>query len=100
MGNRDNTAVPMLLEELDAAKNQSIKGQLGLAIAKIGDGRAVVPMVELVRNKNGKYLTRAIMTAALGVIGDLEWIPSLNRISKDINYRALNNSLNEVLSIL
>ena len=97
---RDNQAVPMLLDELDAAKNQSTKGQLGLAIAKIGDGRAVEPMVDLVRNKKGKYLTRAIMTAALGVIGDLEWIPSLSLITKDINYRAMNDSLNEVASIL
>ena len=97
---RDNTAVPMLVKEIDTAKNQSIKGQLGLAIAKIGDGRAVEPMVEIVRDPQGKYLSRAIMTAALGVIGDLEWIPSLNKISKNINYRALNDPLNEVLSIL
>lgn len=97
---RDNTAVDMLLDELRAAKNQSLKGQLGLAIAKIGDGRAVPDMVDMIRDKNEKYLSRAILTASLGVIGDLEWIPSLNRISKNVNYRALNDSLREVLSIL
>ena len=36
----------------------------------------------------------------LGVIGDLEWLPSLSRISLDVNYRASTDLINEVLSLI
>lgn len=97
---KDRGALEMLLKELKDADTQSLKGQIALAIAKIGDGRSIPPMVEIMKDTKEKDLTRAIVTAALGVIGDMELIPSLNRVSKDINYRAMNDSRNEVVSIL
>jgi HEAT repeat protein len=97
---RDRGALDTLLTELKNADTQSLKGQIALAIAKIGDGRSIEPMIEIMKDSKEKDLTRAIVTAALGVIGDMELIPSLNRISKDINYRAMNDSRREVVSIL
>lgn len=97
---RDRTALETLLTELKNADTQSLKGQIALAIAKIGDGRSIEPMITIMKDSKEKDLTRAIVTAALGVIGDMELIPSLNRISKDINYRAMNDSRREVVSIL
>ena len=41
-----------------------------------------------------------LLITGLGLIGDLELIPSLARISKDINYRAVTDVIREVLSIL
>src|SRR5439155_22171651 len=92
-------AVDALKEELVSADTQNAKGQIIVAIAKIGDARTIPQLVELLK-KDGPYLTRALSCAGLGLIGDLEKIPSLSRISKDINYRAAINCIDEVLSIL
>ena len=42
--------MPLLLEELKRAKSQNVKGQVVLALAKIGDARAVEPMVALLKD--------------------------------------------------
>lgn len=97
---KDAGAVDTLLQALKDAESQNLKGQIVLALAKIGDARAVDPMVNLLKDKKEGDLTRALACAGLGVVGDLEWIPSLSRISKDINYRASVFYVNEVLTIL
>jgi HEAT repeat protein len=97
---QDAGAVDSLLTMLKEAESQNLKGQVVLALAKIGDARAVTPLVERLKDKSEGELTRALACAGLGVVGDLEWIPSLSRISKDINYRASVFYVNEVLSIL
>jgi hypothetical protein len=93
-------AVSTLLKELDAAESQNVQGQVVLALAKIGDAQAIEPLIKLMQNKAKPDLTRALACAGLGLIGDLELIPSLARISKDINYRAVTDVIREVLSIL
>lgn len=99
---KDKEAIDLLLEELKRAKSQSVKGQVVLAIAKIGTESAVDPLVDLLKNKSKREqdLTRALACAGLGLIGDLELIPSLSRISKNVNYRASTDLINEVLSII
>jgi HEAT repeat protein len=97
---QDAGAVQQLLDLLKEAESQNLKGQIVLALAKIGDARAVVPLVERLKDRKEGELTRALACAGLGVVGDLEWIPSLSKISKDINYRASVFYVNEVLSIL
>lgn len=94
-------AVPLLLQELKDAESMNVQGQIVIALAKIGDARAIGPLINDVLKDSGKPdLTRALACAGLGLIGDLELIPSLSRISKDINYRAAPDVINEVLSIL
>jgi HEAT repeat protein len=93
-------AVPLLLKELDDADTQNVQGQIVIALAKIGDSRAIEPLVTKLKNHQVPDATRAICCAGLGLIGDLEFIPTLSRISKDINYRAACDVINEVLSIL
>ena len=97
---KDSEGVPLLLDELKRAKSQNVKGQVVLALAKIGDARAVEPMVKLLKDEKEQDLTRALACAGLGVIGDLEWLPSLSRISLDVNYRASVDLINEVLSLI
>jgi HEAT repeat protein len=92
--------VPLLAKELDEADTQAVQGQIVLALAKIGDAGAVAPLVDLLKNPQKPDLTRALATAGLGLVGDLEPVPSLVRISKDVNYRATTNALDEVLTIL
>ncbi|MDJ0522196.1 MAG: HEAT repeat domain-containing protein, partial [Planctomycetota bacterium] len=93
---QDKEGVPLLLEELRRAKSQNVKGQVVLALAKIGDARAVAPMIALLKDTKGMDLTRALACAGLGVIGDLEWLPSLSRITLDLNYRASTDAINEI----
>ncbi|MFO0931862.1 MAG: HEAT repeat domain-containing protein [Planctomycetota bacterium] len=93
-------AVQILLKELEEADTQNVQGQVVIALAKIGDARAIKPLVDLLKNAQKPDPTRAIACAGLGLIGDLEFIPSLSRISKDINYRATSDPINEVLSFL
>jgi len=96
----DPGAVTELLKALKEAESQNLKGQIVLALARIGDARAVEPMVSLLKDKKEGDLTRALACAGLGVVGDLEDLPSLSRLSKDINYRASIFYVNEMLSIL
>jgi len=97
---QDKEGVPLLLEELDRAKSQNVKGQVVLALAKIGDARAVDPMVALLKDTEAQDLTRALACAGLGVIGDLEWLPSLSRVTLDLNYRASTDAINEISSLI
>ena len=97
---QDQEAVPLLLKELDTAKTQAQKGLVILALAKVGDARSVAPLIERIKNPREKDLTRALCVAGLGVIGDLEWIPSLSRLSENVNYRASTDVMREVLSII
>ncbi|MDA1194515.1 MAG: HEAT repeat domain-containing protein [Planctomycetota bacterium] len=97
---KDKDAVDLLVEELEQAKSQNVKGQVVLALAKIGDARAVEPLIKLLKDEKEQDLTRALACAGLGVIGDLEWLPSLSRISLDVNYRASTDAVNEILSFI
>ena len=47
---RDRAAVPLLLTELRLANGQSAKGEVVMALARVGDDRAVDPLVELLRD--------------------------------------------------
>ena len=97
---RDHTAVPLLLEELHMARTQAAKGQSVVALARVGDERAIEPLVTLLRDEQEQALTRALACAGLGIVGDLEWLPSLSLLYEDINYRASGPMIAEVLSIL
>ncbi|MDJ0973647.1 MAG: HEAT repeat domain-containing protein [Planctomycetota bacterium] len=98
----DRDAVPLLLEELEQSRSLSAKAQVVLALARIGDERSVDPLVAIVRSEKRKEqaYTRAVACAALGIVGDLEPVPSLSRISINVNYRASTDLTREVLSIL
>ena len=92
--------VKMLINEIKEADSQNVLGQCVLAVAKIGDASAIDPLIEIMEDTARPDLTRALACAGLGLIGDLEFIPSLARLSKDINYRASPDCVNEALSIL
>jgi len=96
----DRKAVGILLDELKRARSQSAKGQVVVALAKVGDERAVDPLIAMLRNVDEQDLTRALACAGLGIVGDLVWLPSLSLLGEDLNYRASGDMINEVLSIL
>ena len=93
-------AVDLLIEELRNARTQSHKGEIVLALSRIGDHRALEKLVDLLKDGGEQNLTRALACSGLGIAGDLELIPSLARGSQDIKYRASTLVLDEFLSIL
>ncbi len=94
------TPVELLVQELKQAKSQNHKGQIVLALASIGNEDALEPLLALLKNKGEQDLTRALACAGLGLIGDLELLPSLGRAVTDMNYRASTDLINELASIL
>jgi HEAT repeat protein len=100
IGGTGQDAIQVLLDELKVANSQAHKGEVVVALARIGDDKAVDPLVTMLKDKGEQDLSRALACAGLGLIGDLEWLPSLSRVSKDINYRSSTDLINEVLSIL
>ncbi len=96
----DGEAVPLLTEELANARSQSTKGQVVVALAKLGDERAIQPLIDSLKSEKEQELTRALACAGLGIVGDINWVPALSTISKNINWRASGDAFNEVLSIL
>lgn len=96
----DPHAVPLLLAELEQSQSQAARGQVVLALASIGDARAVAPLIASLRAREEQVLARALACAGLGLVGDLEWQPSLARLSSNVNYRASGEMMSELLSIL
>lgn len=97
---RDAEVVKLMLDELRKAKSFAVQGQLITAIGTIGDHTAIQPLVDILDSKSQPAQTRAMAAVGLGMIGDLREIPSLARLSKNYNYRASVNDLDELLFIL
>lgn len=96
----DQNAVPILLELLDEATSDFLKGSITMAIGYIGDRKAIGRLIAFMNDENSQILNRAFAGVALGIIGETEQIPVLSRISTNINYRAQVESIKEVLDIL
>ena len=93
-------AVPVLLKELQAADTQNLQGQIVSALGRIGDARSIAPLAALLSSQEQPDLTRAMACVGLGLVGDLESVPSLCLVTSGINYRATTDALRELLSIL
>jgi len=96
----DAEVVTVLLEELGNAKSMTVQGQIIAALGKIGDHKAVRPLIEILKTKSKPTVTRAMSSVGLGLIGDLRPLPELSRVAKDYNYRASVRDLDELLYIL
>jgi len=96
----DADVVKILLQEMKRARSFAVQGQLIRAIGAIGDQRAIPPLVEILDNPHQPIQTRAMAAVGLGLVGDLEPLPRLGRISKDYNYCASAPDIDELLYIL
>jgi HEAT repeat protein len=97
-------ALPALVEVLsDARQSQFVLGSTLLALGRLGDVRAVEPILEIVEpgKRKGRHadLVRSMAVVALGQIGARSDVRVLARISRDVNYHALVPALEEALSI-
>ena len=96
----DAGAVPWLLDELKKAKSFAVQQQLIMAIGKIGDRKALDPLVNILDDLSQPSQTRAMAAVGLGMVADPRELPALSRLAKDYNYRASVPDLDELLYIL
>lgn len=92
--------VDLLLDELTKGGGQVLLGQVVLALGRIGDARVLPRLVGLAMDRTTPDPVRAMAVACLGLVGDLEPVPTLALLSTDVNYRATTDSLAEALTIL
>ena len=82
----DHEILPELIVALREAKTFATQSALAFSIGRIGDTRAVTPLLELLRNENVSISTRAFAAAALGVVGDDRELPWNSMIAVDVYY--------------
>jgi len=98
MGDKD--AVPLLVNIMKTASTEFVISSAALALGFIGEASAVPELFTFVKDTKTADLARANATSALGVIGDARDLPPLSIVSVDINYRALVDALQELLSLV
>jgi HEAT repeat protein len=96
----DPQAVDLLVGVIRSAKTEFVMSSAAIALGQIGDHTAVDTLIALLRDEeNVPDLARAQATVALGVVAEDEKLPVLHAVSADSNYRALVESIQEVLTI-
>jgi HEAT repeat protein len=98
MGDKD--AVPLLVKIMKTASTEFVISSAALALGFIGEASAVPELLAFVKDTKTADLARANATSALGVIGDARDLPPLSVVSVDVNYRALVDALQELLSLV
>ncbi len=96
----DVRAVPMLVAEVERGGSDHLLARAILALGAIRDISSVGPLCALARRTQSNDLTRALACAGLGLLADLERIPSLSLLGVDSNYMARTEALHEALSLL
>jgi len=82
------SVVQTLIEHLGEAGSQQSRAGVSQALAQVGDGRAVTPLLELLLTEQRTSLTRAEAAIALGQIGDPFAMPWQSSYMLGVNYRA------------
>ena len=97
VGDRD--AVDLLVRVVESARTEYVQSAAALALGFIGD-RSSVPVLERLMTSRAVIpeLARAQATVALGVVAEARPLPALHVLAVDANYRALVESLAEILT--
>jgi len=90
-------AVPALIECLDA-KSYMLRAEAAFALRRIGDPRAVEPLIALLERLTASWLRAAVATV-LGEFGDKRALPALQRLTDDGNERVRNTALGAIFRI-
>lgn len=92
--------IAILLEQLRVARDVHVKGQIAITLARLGDGRAVEPLVTILETRGEQHLTRAVACAALGLLGDEERSPVLSEARRDSHYLSGSSVVFDLLDVL
>jgi HEAT repeat protein len=96
----DADATGPLVDEIRLASADHVRARAAVALGAIGATKAVRPLLALAADRKVGDPARAVAVAALGLLADPAAVPSLSRLSLDVNYLAGTDALNEVLSLL
>ena len=75
------------------AQGQFAQISYATALGRVGDDRAVEPLLEMIGRKNLTTSARGFAAAALGQVADTSPLPWFSPISTDLNYLAPTPSL-------
>ncbi len=84
----DKEIVPDLITMLKEATSLSSQAAITNGLGFIGDARSIVPLIELLEDKQKTDRARGFAAVALGIVADKEDLPWNAKISVNINYRA------------
>lgn len=85
----ETDGVDRVLADLAAADSDAQRAEAILLLAHDADFRALVPLLALLEDGGQSDETRALAAMALGCLGDLEWLPSLDRLREDVSFRSV-----------
>ena len=88
-----------LARMIPKTKSVLLQGRLMLALAHLGHGAAVEPLLELLKNRNARTLTREFAAVALGILGDRRDEDLLFSLDAYFNYFATTPATNEWLRL-
>jgi len=89
-----------LLRQLETGRTERLLAQVVIALGRLGDLRAVDPLIVYASDAKRSELAQSLAVVALGLLGDPEPRPSLLRLSAGGFYPARTESLQEAYTIL
>ncbi|MFT7670295.1 MAG: HEAT repeat protein [Planctomycetota bacterium] len=89
----DHSALPQLIHGLRQAKSLADQSAHAFAIGRIGDQRAVQPLLEILRDEDLSETTQAFAAAALGVIANDSPLPWNANLAANLQYSVAPSSL-------
>ena len=95
-----DASIRILVHEMRRSRDQVVKGQIGITLARIGDSAAIDPLIEMVEGAKEPHLNRAMAVAALGLIGDAEIHPVLAPSRWSAHYMGHSSVVREILDTL
>jgi HEAT repeat protein len=82
----DHGVLPNLVGALRKARTLPSQSALAFAIGRVGDRRAVDPLLALLEDQEAPEATRAFAAAALGVVGHPDDLPWNSKLAVDLYY--------------
>lgn len=95
-----DAAIKILLAEMRRSRDQIVKGQIAITLARIGDSAAIAPLIEMAQGEREPHLNRAMAAAALGLIGDCEIHPVLAASRWNSHYLSHASVVRDILDTL
>jgi HEAT repeat protein len=87
------SVIPRLLEMLKKARSSSVRASASAALGRVGDSRAIEPLLELARNRLQPSAVRAFALVSLGQICESSPLPWRTPVSHATPYFAVTGAL-------
>ncbi|MBU0754320.1 MAG: HEAT repeat domain-containing protein [Planctomycetes bacterium] len=96
----DANLVPLLIDLIENSDTLAVKASVAISLGRIGDARAVSPLLHVLGDKEENPMTRSYAAAASGLICDKDAKPWNSTVSINSNYRIPASTLASVMDML